>query len=107
MCFGPVKGRTYRSVSSDISIQQWGPIFTQLGAKLNGYLCNFCINKLNRVCRLEEDSKTKVQQILLEKEKLMGILSEMSGVKLSRTDSELTSTLPAPYLKKARSVLFM
>ncbi|KAL4219951.1 Translation initiation factor [Mactra antiquata] len=102
MCFGPVKGRTYRSVSSDISIQQWGPIFTQLGAKLNGYLCNFCINKLNRVCRLEEDSKTKVQQILLEKEKLMGILSEMSGVKLSRTDSELTSTLPASTPKESK-----
>ena len=52
---------SYRSLSSDTSKEQYRDVFKLLGIPdLNGFACNVCCNKLNRIQKLTIDLKTKV-----------------------------------------------
>ena len=83
-CFGIIKNRSYRMLNSESSINQWGHIFQQLSVNLIGCVCNFCTNKLNRICRLTDESKTKAQALLIERDRIVSELKELPGVKQGR-----------------------
>lgn len=84
ICFGSIRGRSYRNLSSKTSLNQWGHIFSQLNVNLTGVMCNHCVNKCNRICQLTDESKTKVQKMLKEKNNIIDILKQMPGVRLKQ-----------------------
>ena len=68
-CFKTIKDKSYRSLTSNTSQEQYGNIFNKLGiASLNGFVCNQCVNKLNRVDKLNGDYRKFVVHVYVTAE---------------------------------------
>ena len=80
-CFKTIKDKSYRSLTSNTSQEQYGNIFNKLGiASVNGFVCNQCVNKLNRVNKLNGDIRTKVLMLTQERDKVLDTLKQMPGI---------------------------
>ncbi|WAR24824.1 hypothetical protein MAR_038493, partial [Mya arenaria] len=64
-------------LDSETSRNQWGHIYDQLSIHLIGCVCNFCTNKLNRIRRLTDESKTKARALLSERDRIVAELKEL------------------------------
>lgn len=47
---------------------------------MTGVLCNQCVNKLNRIRKLNGDIETKVVSLTEERDKLLATLKTMPGI---------------------------
>lgn len=52
---------------------------------VKGFACNLCANKLNRVRKLTDDLKTKVDSLKAERQNIVEALKSMSGLALQPT----------------------
>ena len=112
--------RSYRSLGTESS-RIYSSILKELGLDSNGYACKFCVNKLNRIIRLDEDIRTKVKKL---KEKRADIIKELSStlkknnlhvqkgtpvktpVKTDKKrDNKTVFSTPTPRIFKARQIL--
>ncbi|XP_078311822.1 uncharacterized protein LOC111117593 [Crassostrea virginica] len=93
VCFKIISDRSYRSLSSDTSKEQYRDVFKLLGIPdLNGFACNVCCNKLNRIQKLTIDLKTKVISIKEEREKLISTVRGMIGIQTLEKENNPVST---------------
>ena len=93
VCFKIISDRSYRSLSSDTSKEQYRDVFKLLGLPdLNGFACNVCCNKLNRIQKLTIDLKTKVISIKEEREKLISTVRGMIGIQTLEKENNPVST---------------
>ncbi len=72
-------------LTSSTSLYQYRDILSRLEISLSGVCCNFCVNKLNRLKKYDEDETSYLQKIHLEKEKLLDAFKELPGVSQLRT----------------------
>ncbi|XP_061187058.1 uncharacterized protein LOC133195217 [Saccostrea echinata] len=77
-CLYVIKDRGYRALSSKTSTEQYNYAFTRLNffPTSNSYACNLCTNKLNRISKIEENVRAKVEQLKTEREKLLDVLRQ-------------------------------
>ena len=80
LCTNQVKDRSYRSLTSETSQEQYKYIFEMLPGIMRGVSCNVCANKLNRICKINNDIKTKVEVLRDEREKLIQQVRELPGL---------------------------
>ena len=81
-CFKIISDRSYRSLSSDNSQEQYRDLFKLIGIPdLKGFVCNVCRDKLNRIQKLTIDLKTKVMSIKEEREKLISTVKCVVGIR--------------------------
>ena len=68
-------------MTSNTNQEQYGNIFNKLGiASVNGFVCNQCVNKLNRVNKLNGYIRTKVLMLTQERDKVLDTLKQMPGI---------------------------
>nr|XP_034321927.1 uncharacterized protein LOC117688213 [Crassostrea gigas]XP_034321928.1 uncharacterized protein LOC117688213 [Crassostrea gigas] len=79
-CKKNIRDKSYRSLASNISQDHYGNIFKILGIAMTGVLCNQCVNKLNRIRKLNGDIETKVVSLTEERDKLLATLKAMPGI---------------------------
>ena len=79
-CKKNIRDKSYRSLASNISQDHYGNIFKILGIAMTGVLCNQCVNKLNRIRKLNGDIETKVVSLTEERDKLLATLKAMQGI---------------------------
>ena len=92
-CLKHITDRSYRSLSSSTSREQYKEVYKLLSlSEVNGFVCNLCVNKLNRISKLNEDLKTKYQIIKQERDKLFFVVKDLPGIKCSTA----TVTTPSP-----------
>ena len=59
-CSKTILDRSYRSISSPTSQESYKYVFSLVSVKsMSGFVCNLCVNKLNRVSKLSVDMETK------------------------------------------------
>jgi hypothetical protein len=75
-----IKDKSYRSLASKESKEQYSGIFVKLCIEPVGLLCNHCVNKLNRIRKLNGDIQTKVALLTQERDNLLDVLKQMPGV---------------------------
>ena len=92
LCQKIINDRSYRSLSSTTSQEQYKEVFKMMCVRtLNGLACNICASKLNRVLKLNSDMETKVVSIQRERDTLLSSLKMMAGVR-SVNDQRAVST---------------
>lgn len=74
--------RYYISLATEAS-NTYSEILIELNVKKQGFACKFCVNKLNRLIRLDEDIRTKVDVLNLKHSE---VVTELKNV--------ITSNLP-------------
>ena len=67
--------RSYRSLGTEAS-RIYSSTLKELGLDSCGYACKFCVNKLNRITRLDEEIRTKVNKL---KETRVDIIKQLSS----------------------------
>ena len=93
ICFEIISDRSYRSLSSDTSKEQYCDVVKLLGIPdLNGFACNVCCNKQNSIQKLAIHLKTKVIYIKEEREKLISTVRGMVGILILEKENYLVST---------------
>lgn len=81
-CKKLITDKSYRSMSSTTSKEHYKEVYTQLGVPaVDGFACNICVNKLNKVVKLNNDMRTKYFVIKDERDKLLSLLKAMPGLK--------------------------
>ncbi|XP_062581802.1 uncharacterized protein LOC134243566 isoform X2 [Saccostrea cucullata] len=77
-CLSVIKDRGYRALGSKTSTEQYNYAFTRLNffPTSSSYACNLCTNKLNRISKIEESVRAKVEQLKAEREKLLDVLRQ-------------------------------
>lgn len=90
LCLSTLKGRSYRNINSKTSIEQYGAIFQKLKVSCNGLCCNICVNKLNRICTLDNEEKARISKIRVERDQLYQKLNELPGVAVRQTNQNVT-----------------
>lgn len=80
-----IKG--YRSLSSSHSKDFYSDVYELLAIPLDikGFACNLCANKLNRVRKLTDDLKTKIDSIKTERQKIVVAIKSMPGMAVQPT----------------------
>lgn len=83
---------------------------------ISGFACNICINKFNRVLKLNKDLETRIIKIKNERDKLISTLLDMPGVRclerqvLERPSPPLETErllAPIPELEKTKEDLIV
>lgn len=115
LCQKTISDRSYRSLSSNTSQEQYKDVFKLMRIPgISGFACNICINKFNRVLKLNKDLETRIIKIRNERDKLISTLLDMPGVRcLEHQVHEMPSTptepgrllAPVPELEKAKEGL--
>lgn len=72
--------RSNRCLDTEASKKQYQWAFDSLKIPMYGYACSLCATKLNRICKLNDDLKTKVLSIRGERDALLEKLKSMPGV---------------------------
>ena len=52
--------KSYRQVKSS---EEFCRIFLELNLKENNFVCKFCVNKLNRLVRIDDDIRNKLEKL--------------------------------------------
>ncbi|XP_056016938.1 uncharacterized protein LOC125674871 [Ostrea edulis] len=71
--------KSYRQVKSNVDFCQ---LFLELNLEEDGYVCKFCVNKLNRLVRIDDDIKTKVAKLTEKRNELLAELKNAVGSKV-------------------------
>ena len=91
-CTKMINDKGYRSLSSKTSRERYEYIMQQLpkgfNSRENIIICNLCVNKLNRICKLNDDLNSKLTSIREERDKILSLVMDMPGIK------GLTTTTP-------------
>lgn len=99
--------KSYRQVKSS---ENFCKIFSELNLKEDGYVCKFCVNKINRIVRLDDDIKTKVSKLSEKRNEIFADLQKtVSTCKKSCTPvnkkRERQKNTPTPRKPKVRRLL--
>ena len=82
-CSSTIKARTYRLFSSsptNISVEQYKDVLALLSVTPEGYCCHLCVNKLNRLKKLQTDEDTVVERLRIEKRGLVATFLKLPGL---------------------------
>lgn len=79
-CMKNIRDKSNRSLASNTRQDHYGNIFKILGISMTGVVCNQCVNKLNRIRKLNGDIETKVVSLTEERDKLLATLKAMPGI---------------------------
>jgi hypothetical protein len=108
--------KAYRSLSTEAS-KVYKNILNEIRINNSGYACKFCVNKLNRVLRLDEEIQGKVEVLKCKRLGLIEQLSKGSGVvtplhgkfitpvKSTITKKRPLVSTPTPKKTKCRKIL--
>lgn len=114
LCQNTISDRSYRSLSSNTSQEQYKAVFKLMRIPgISGFACNICINKFNRVLKLNKDLETKIIKIRNERDKLISTLIEMPGVRFlerqvhERPPQPERLLAPVPELEKIKECLIV
>lgn len=97
LCLKPITDlKYYRSLATEAS-KLYSALFTELSVARKGYACKFCVNKLNRLVRLDEEIRTKIDVL---KQKHCEIFEDLKSVTSVRQNiSSAKSSLQTPFLE--------
>lgn len=86
-CTSKIGIKGYRSLFSTHSKDFCSDVYELLAIPhaIKGFACNLCANKLNRVRKLTDDLKTKVDSIKAVRQKIVEALKSMPGLALQPT----------------------
>lgn len=86
-CTSKIGIKGYRSLFSTHSKDFYSDVYELLALPhdIKGFACNLCANKLNRVRKLTDDLKTKVDSIKAERQKIVEALKSMPGLAVQPT----------------------
>jgi len=73
--------KSYRSLASETCKNQYDTVYQMLTIQPEGVVCNLCMNKLNRVSKLNHDIETKVFALQAERDKIISQIKDMQGFK--------------------------
>lgn len=117
LCQNTISARSYRCLSSNTSQEQYRDVFKLMRIPdISGFACNICINKFNRVLKLNKDLETRIIKIKNERDKLISTLLDMPGVRclerqvLERPSPPLETErllAPIPKLEKTKEDLIV
>lgn len=110
----------YRSLATEAS-KLYSALLTELRVARKGYACKFCVNKLNRLVRLDEEIQTKIDVLKQKRCEIFEDLKRETSVrqnfssaksslqtpvkKFSKREYRAVSKTPTPRKFKARRIL--
>ena len=65
-------------------------MFKSLGVSPNGFCCNICMNKLNKLKRYEENEISVLQKLKREKMDFLATMKRLPGIEKLRTPIRTT-----------------
>ena len=74
-CFQIIKGKNYRNLTSNESLNDFGIILKQINLEETGNACNVCVNKLNRLRAFDK----KIECLEIEKSELLQTIKSLPG----------------------------
>ncbi|XP_062597660.1 uncharacterized protein LOC134259070 [Saccostrea cucullata] len=92
ICLKPITDiKYYRSLGTEAS-KVYSALLDELNIDRKGYACKFCVNKLNRLIRLDEEIRTKLDVL---KQKRGEIFDDLKKVTCNRPSSSVASSSSA------------
>lgn len=74
LCRNTIKDKkSYRLVSTH---EDFSRIFKELSLNVKNYVCKFCVNKLNRLARIDDDIKTRLTKLYEKRNELFSEIKE-------------------------------
>lgn len=121
LCLKPITDlKYYRSLATEAS-KLYSALLTELSVARKGYACKFCVNKLKRLVRLDEEIRTKIDVLKQKRCEIFEDLKRVTSVRqnISSAKSSLQTTVkhfskreyravsktPTPRKLKARRIL--
>lgn len=91
-CLASIKGKNYRQLNSSTSRDHYSDIFSSINVSPDGFCCNLCVNKLNRLRKCTEDETTIVRKLMDEKRDLLQKFKQLPGVLKAQSTQHATPT---------------
>lgn len=100
LCLKPITDlKYYRSLATETS-KLYSALLTELSVARKGYACKFCVNKLNRLVRLDEEIRTKIDVLKQKRCEIFEDLKRETSVRQKFSSPKSSLQTPVKKLSK-------